>query len=217
MGFAEVTGLVLDGVTYLIIGAVLPGPALEHVTWQIALYAVVSLTIVRMLPVAIALFGTHARPATVAFMGWFGPRGLALIVFAVILEDAHLPNGAALITTACLTVGVSVLDHGLSAAPLVARYVAWFHSASDVSPPPHGVGARLRASTTDMGRFRASPSEGALNATVPPGHTYGMGGEVAIWMTATMSIRPPRTTRPSRILKKRKCPLIPIRNRIVAR
>ena len=51
-----------------------------------------SLTVVRMVPVAISLWGTHARAPTVAFIGWFGPRGLASIVFAVIVEDAHLPH-----------------------------------------------------------------------------------------------------------------------------
>ena len=135
MGFTEDTGLVLDSITFLIFGAVLLGPALEHMTWQIILYAVLSLTVIRMLPVAIALFGSHARPATIAFMGWFGPRGLASIVFAVIVEDAHLPHTAVLITTAYLTVGLSVLAHGLSAAPLVNRYVDWFHSVSDLGPP----------------------------------------------------------------------------------
>ena len=73
MLFTEETGATLDAVTFLVFGAVLLGPAFKHMSWQILLYAVLSLTVVRMLPVAIALFGTHARPATVAFMGWFGP------------------------------------------------------------------------------------------------------------------------------------------------
>ena len=92
MQFTEETGTVLDSVPFLVFGAVFLGPAFKHMSWQIVVYAVLSLTIVRMLPVAIALFGTHARPATVAFMGWFGPRGLASIVFAVIVEDARLPH-----------------------------------------------------------------------------------------------------------------------------
>ena len=126
MLFTEETGATLDSVTFLVFGAVLLGPAFKHMSWQIVLYAVLSLTVVRMLPVAIALFGTHARPATVAFMGWFGPRGLASIVFAVIVEDAHLPHSADIATAAYLTVGLSVLVHGLSASPLVNRYVKWF-------------------------------------------------------------------------------------------
>jgi sodium/hydrogen antiporter len=133
--FTEETGAALDGVTFLVFGAVLLGPALEHMSWQIALYAVLSLTIVRMLPVAISLWGTHARAPTVAFMGWFGPRGLASIVFAVIVEDAHLPHAATIAAASYLTVGLSVLAHGLSAAPLVSRYATWYQAAADTSPP----------------------------------------------------------------------------------
>ena len=135
MHFTEETGVVLNSVTFLVFGAVLLGPAFKHLSWQIVLYAVLSLTIVRMLPVAIALFGTHARPATVAFMGWFGPRGLASIVFAVIVEDARLPHSADIVLATYLTVGLSVLAHGASASPLVNRYVRWFQAVSEESPP----------------------------------------------------------------------------------
>jgi NhaP-type Na+/H+ or K+/H+ antiporter len=135
MRFTEETGAALGGVTFLVFGAVLLGPAFEHLSWQIALYAVVSLTIVRMLPVAISLWGTRARAPTLAFMGWFGPRGLASIVFAVIVEDAHLPHAGTIVTVSCLTVGLSVLLHGLSAAPLVSRYATWCQAAVDKSPP----------------------------------------------------------------------------------
>ena len=79
------------GVTFLLFGAVLLGPSLKHVSWQIALYAGLSLTLVRMLPVAIAMSGSSAKWPTVGFLGWFGPRGLASIVFAVItVQQAHL-------------------------------------------------------------------------------------------------------------------------------
>ena len=135
MGFTEQTGAVLDSVTFLVFGAVLLGPALEHLSWQIALYAVLSLTVVRMVPVAISLWGTHARAPTVAFIGWFGPRGLASIVFAVIVEDAHLPHAGTIVAATYLTVGLSVLVHGLSAAPLVSRYATWYQAAADTSPP----------------------------------------------------------------------------------
>jgi NhaP-type Na+/H+ or K+/H+ antiporter len=129
MRFTEETGALLDSITFLVFGAVLLGPALEHVSWQIALYAVLSLTIVRMLPVAICLWGTHARARTVAFIGWFGPRGLASIVFAVIVEDAHQAHAGAILTACYLTVGLSVLVHGLSAAPLVSRYASWYRAS----------------------------------------------------------------------------------------
>jgi NhaP-type Na+/H+ or K+/H+ antiporter len=126
MAFTEETGLLLDAVTFLVFGAVLLGPALEELTWQLALYAVLSLTLVRMVPVALSLAGTRARAPTVAFMGWFGPRGLASIVFAVVVEDSSQTHSATILAAAYLTVGLSVLAHGLSAAPLVERYSSWY-------------------------------------------------------------------------------------------
>lgn len=128
MSFIEETGAMLDAVTFLVFGAVLLGPALERISWQVALYGVLSLTAVRMLPVALALWGTRARAPTVAFIGWFGPRGLASIVFAVIVEDSSQAHSATMLTVAYLTVGLSVLLHGLTAAPLVARYASWYQA-----------------------------------------------------------------------------------------
>jgi sodium/hydrogen antiporter len=131
------TGGLLDAVTFLLFGAILLGPSLGHVTWQVALYAVLSLTVVRMLPVALAMWGTHAKPPTVAFLGWFGPRGLASIVFAVIVvEEAHLPNTATILVVTYVTVGLSVLLHGLTAAPLAARYARWYQSKPPDQLPP---------------------------------------------------------------------------------
>ncbi|MGC2374077.1 MAG: cation:proton antiporter [Solirubrobacteraceae bacterium] len=135
MRFTEETGALLDSVTFLVFGAVLLGPELEHVSWQIGLYAVLSLTIVRLLPVALSLLGTGARGPTVAFIGWFGPRGLASIVFAVIVEDTHQAHAGTILTACYLTVGLSVLVHGLTAAPLVSRYVAWYRVAAGERPP----------------------------------------------------------------------------------
>ena len=129
MDYTEETGALLNAVTFFMFGAVLLGPALEHVSWQVALYAVVSLTVARMVPVAIALYGTRARAPTVAFLGWFGPRGLASIVFAVVVADTHRAAPPTILTAAYFTVFVSVMAHGLSAAPLVGRYASWFGSA----------------------------------------------------------------------------------------
>ena len=125
----EELGGVLNATTFLVFGAVMLGPALGDVTWAIAAYAVLSLTVVRMLPVGISMLGTHARRPTVAFLGWFGPRGLASIVFAVILvEEGGLPHDSIITTAIVFTIGLSVLAHGLTAAPLANRYAAWFES-----------------------------------------------------------------------------------------
>jgi NhaP-type Na+/H+ or K+/H+ antiporter len=123
---SEEIGGLLGGITFLIFGAVLLGPSLKHITVSIALYAVLSLTVIRMVPVAIAMVGARARWQTVAFLGWFGPRGLASIVFAVIAEGSHLTHASTLLLTTYLTIGLSVLAHGVSAAPLARRYADWY-------------------------------------------------------------------------------------------
>ena len=131
----EQTGAVVTAVTFVVFGAVLLGPALGDLSWEVALYAVLSLTVVRMLPVAVSLLGTGARPPTVAFLGWFGPRGAASIVFALlVVEEGGLPGEELLLTMAFVTIGLSVLAHGISAAPLAARYAGWLeaHPRDDV-------------------------------------------------------------------------------------
>ncbi len=125
----EQGGTGLGAVTFVVFGAVLLGPALGAVTWPIMLYALLSLTVVRMLPVAISLLGTGARRPTIGFLAWFGPRGLASIVFAIILiEEGGLPHDDTILVTVFLTIGLSVLAHGLSAAPLAERYARWLES-----------------------------------------------------------------------------------------
>ena len=125
----EQAGTVLSAATFLVFGAVLLEPAVGDLTWSIVLYAVLSLTIVRMLPVAVAMRGTGARRQTVGFLGWFGPRGLASIVFAlIVVEEGGLPHDGVLLATVWATVGLSVLAHGLTAAPFARRYASWFES-----------------------------------------------------------------------------------------
>ena len=96
---SEDVGNVLNGVTFVFFGAILLGPALDELSWELVLYAVLSLTVVRMLPVAIAMLGSRARLPTIGFLGWFGPRGLASIVFAVIVvEESNLPHDDLIVT-----------------------------------------------------------------------------------------------------------------------
>jgi NhaP-type Na+/H+ or K+/H+ antiporter len=129
------TGLVLAGVTFVVFGAVALGPNLHIVDWQIAVYGVLSLTAIRMVPVWLALLGSGARPPTVAFTGWFGPRGLASIVFAVIVfEGSELEHIETMTATVAITVALSVFAHGLTAVPLTTAYARWFDGQSQ--PPP---------------------------------------------------------------------------------
>jgi NhaP-type Na+/H+ or K+/H+ antiporter len=132
----EELGALLGGVTFLIFGAVLLGPALKHLTWTIVLYAVLSLTVVRMLPVALAMIGSGARPTTVAFLGWFGPRGLASVVFAaLVVQEAHLAGANTILLTSYVTIGLSVFAHGATAVPLARRYARWYASHPDGRRP----------------------------------------------------------------------------------
>ena len=143
----EQAGALLAAVTFVVFGAVLLGPALGDLTWQVAFYAALSLTLARMVPVAISMLGTGARRPTVAFLGWFGPRGAASIVFALLLiEEGGLPNDGLILTTVFVTVGLSVFAHGISAAPLAARYADWLdaHPRPGPSPVESGGGAEVR-------------------------------------------------------------------------
>uniref|UniRef100_A0AAU2K004 Cation:proton antiporter n=1 Tax=Streptomyces sp. NBC_00049 TaxID=2903617 RepID=A0AAU2K004_9ACTN len=124
--FTERLGLLLASLSFLVFGAVLLGPALQHLTWRTVVYALLSLTLLRMLPVALALAGTGLRAASVAYIGWFGPRGLASLVFGLLALEEHLPGETLLSEVIGLTVGLSILLHGASAPFLGNRYGAWF-------------------------------------------------------------------------------------------
>ena len=124
---ADQVGELLAALTFLIFGAVALGPVLGDLTWAIVAYAVLSLTLVRMVPVAVALVGSRPRPVTVGFVGWFGPRGLASIVFALdLVGESGLEEAPLIVRVVGLTVALSVLLHGLSAAPAARRYGEWY-------------------------------------------------------------------------------------------
>ncbi len=121
------TGQMLNATTFIVFGAVFLVPALRSLTWHLVIYALLSLTVVRMVPVALSMVGSGARPETVAFFGWSGPRGLASIVFAVLLtHEAQLPHQHQIVVAVVFTVALSVYAHGLTAQPLTDRYVRWY-------------------------------------------------------------------------------------------
>lgn len=127
---SEQIGNVLNAATFIVFGAVILGGVWSRIGTVEVAYAILSLTVIRMVPVAIAMMGTRARAPTVAFLGWFGPRGLASIVFGVVVVDAaNLPHTSVLTVTISVTVAMSVVAHGLSAAPLTSRYAAWCAAA----------------------------------------------------------------------------------------
>jgi NhaP-type Na+/H+ or K+/H+ antiporter len=110
--------------TWVIFGAAVVGQAWPDMTWQVVLYSILSLTLIRMLPIVLSLRGIGEPIEGKLFLGWFGPRGLASIVFAVIVAGAHLPNESVLINTVVCTVTLSVLAHGLTANPLSRAFAA---------------------------------------------------------------------------------------------
>ncbi len=121
--FSATEGQLLNLGVFFLLGIVVL-PLLFNITWQILIYAILSLTVIRMLPVAISLIGTKIGSDSVLFIGWFGPRGLASIVLALLaLEELKVfPGDTTFITVVFITVLLSVFAHVLTASPLSNIY-----------------------------------------------------------------------------------------------
>lgn len=124
--FGETEGQLLTLLVFLVFGAVLVPEAIEHFSWRVLLYSLLSLTLIRMAPVAISLVGSGLRVPSIAFLGWFGPRGLASILFVlVVVEEGRLASGPLLEGIVVLTVFLSAMMHGATAYPFARRYGAY--------------------------------------------------------------------------------------------
>lgn len=133
--FSEDEGELLSAITFLIFGAVLAGPVLDQLTWQVAAYAALSLTVVRIVPVLIAMIGSGTHLETRLFFGWFGPRGLASILFAVlVIDDLDTPAGHTIFVVATWTVLLSVFAHGVTALPWSGRLAARLEAETEPTP-----------------------------------------------------------------------------------
>jgi NhaP-type Na+/H+ or K+/H+ antiporter len=121
------TSTFLGYAIWMVFGVVAMAPLAPSLSWKVILYAVLSLTVLRMGPVALSLLGSGLRPQTVAFVGWFGPRGLASIIFALIAFESleSDPGTATVRSVIATTVVLSVIAHGLTASPWAERYGAW--------------------------------------------------------------------------------------------
>lgn len=132
--FTETFGSFLSLLVWGIFGSVLVSAVLDlNDDWRPILYAVLSLTVIRMIPVALAMIKTGLRRDTVALMGWFGPRGLASVVFTLIAFESFQEASRAvdtLIATATWTILLSVVLHGLSAMPLSGWYARRLEAAN---------------------------------------------------------------------------------------
>ena len=158
--FSQEAGTLMSLLVWFIFGALMLVPGLEGATWRDVVFAVLALTVVRMVPVALSLVGAGLDRSTVAFVGWFGPRGLASVVFGLVAVDTLAPADAKVVLAAVtVTVALSVLLHGVTASPLAARYgtvTARLHSER----PEHASARPL--TTRSLGRVRgASPKRPA--------------------------------------------------------
>ena len=119
---ADGTGDVLSMITWFIFGALFIGDCLLAPQWQAIVYALLSLSVIRILPVCLAVIGMGLKTDSKLFMGWFGPRGLASIVFIVMVNEANLPGANTLVQAVTWTVLLSVILHGITANPLANAY-----------------------------------------------------------------------------------------------
>ncbi len=117
---AEGVGETLALMTWFVFGAAVIGQSFDDFTWTMVVYAFLSLTVIRMLPIFLSLAGTGQKAASKLFLAWFGPRGLASIVFAIIVLNREVPNAKFMAMVVVLTVFSSLVAHGISANPLSA-------------------------------------------------------------------------------------------------
>ena len=119
---AEGTGDTFALITWVIFGSAVVGQAVGNFSWLILIYSILSLTVIRMLPVFLSLIGTGFNTEGRLFIGWFGPRGLASIVFAVIVVNADLPNAGPIAMTVVCTIILSIVFHGMTANPWAGAF-----------------------------------------------------------------------------------------------
>lgn len=120
--FTETESQFLAQLTFFLFGAMILPDAMVHINGTIVLYAVLSLTIVRMIPVALSQTGCALGWPRIAFMGWFGPRGLASLLFALlVLEDLNVMQADFVQAIVAVTVLLSIILHGITAAPLSSK------------------------------------------------------------------------------------------------
>ncbi len=112
-------GKILSALVWIVFGSVITGYVFKHFTFEVLLYAIGSVTVIRIIPVLLVLMGTRINFYERLFIAWFGPRGLASIVFGSMILEEALPHGETVVVTICLTILLSVFAHGITATPMV--------------------------------------------------------------------------------------------------
>ncbi|MEM8505941.1 MAG: cation:proton antiporter [Cyanobacteria bacterium P01_D01_bin.1] len=116
--FGEAEGQLLTLLTFLLYGAVMVTPALGEANWHMWVYAIISLTVIRIVGVAISTASAKLQPLSVLFVGWFGPRGIASVVYGLtIIDEDDLAGGDLIFNTMAVTVLLSIFAHGVTAFP----------------------------------------------------------------------------------------------------
>jgi NhaP-type Na+/H+ or K+/H+ antiporter len=178
--FTENAATLLSMAVWIVFGAVMAGPAVRHPgDGRPIVYAALSLTLARMLPVALAMLGTRLRPDTVALMGWFGPRGLASVVFTLLAYLSLTESGQPadlLVAIATWTILLSVLLHGLTAQPLAAWYARRLGAAARPDAQPLAELVDVPAAPVRRGRWPSTAgAERAPIAASPEETARGAG------------------------------------------
>ena len=153
--FTEDAAQLFGIAAFFVFGNVLLAEALSEVTVAIVVSALLTLTVVRMLPVWISLIGTDLRPRSRFFLGWFGPRGLASIVFGLLLlEDTEALSdvGEQIFGVIALTVTASILLHGATAAPGAAAYGRWAEQVMEAGDDTEREAMVMESELTDEQR-----------------------------------------------------------------
>ena len=119
---SEGTGDTLALITWVIFGSAVVGQAIGNFSWLILLYSFLSLTVIRMLPVFLCLAGSGIDTEGKLFIGWFGPRGLASIVFIIMVVNSGLPDSGLFAMTVACTIVLSIIGHGITANPWARAY-----------------------------------------------------------------------------------------------
>ncbi len=164
--FTEVTGGALSLVVWLSFGASMLVPGVRAATAAAVAFALLALTVMRMVPVALSLAGSGYQRQTVAFIGWFGPRGLASVVFVLLARDALEPGpGTWLVSVVTVTVTTSIVAHGLSAQPWARHFGAMARGLPPEAPERREVHAppsqRPLARWIDQTRAQRPPDDAA--------------------------------------------------------
>jgi len=131
--FGEAEGELFILLTFMLFGAVMVPEAIGVLNCHIIIYALISLTIVRMAPVAISLVGKGLSIPSKLYLGWFGPRGAASILYVLLVVDKHnLSGGNTIFNVTVITVLLSVFLHGLTAVPGASAYASSLEAKPDV-------------------------------------------------------------------------------------